>query len=81
MIKRAEEILESLELRRDLVSKGLDIESRDQMNLFGAAAPPAAADDELRAALREFDPDRSTPLQALQLVQDLRSKLQSRERK
>ena len=71
VIKRAEEILQSLELRRDLVSKGLDVEPRDQMSLF--AGPPV--DDEIRNALREFDPDRSTPLQALQFLQDLKSRL------
>jgi DNA mismatch repair protein MutS len=72
VIKRAEEILQSLELRRDLVAKGLDpVEAKDQMSLF--AAPPAA--DELRTALREFDPDRSTPIQALQFLQDLKNRL------
>lgn len=73
VIKRAEEILQSLELRRDLVSKGLDIEPRDQMSLFTPGAAPA--DDELRAALKEFDPDRSTPLQALQFLQSLKERL------
>ena len=72
VIRRAEEILQSLELRRDLVSKGLDIEPRDQMSLFNAATP---ADDEVRTALREFDPDRSTPIQALQFLQDLKNRL------
>jgi len=80
VIKRAEEILQSLELRRDLVSKGLDIEPRDQMNLFGAGAAPApTVDDKLRAALREFEPDRSTPLQALQFLQDLKDRFGTRE--
>jgi DNA mismatch repair protein MutS len=74
VIKRAEEILQSLELRRDLVSKGLDVEPRDQMSLFAPAAS-APADDELRAALHDFDPDRSTPLEALQFIQDLKRKL------
>ena len=73
VIRRAEEILQSLELRRDLVSKGLDIEPRDQMSLFTGAATPA--DDELRAALREFDPNTSTPMQALQFLQDLKNRL------
>jgi DNA mismatch repair protein MutS len=75
VIKRAEEILQSLELRRDLVAKGLDIEPRDQMNLFAARSAAPAGDETLRAALREFDPDRSTPLQALQLLQELKDRL------
>jgi DNA mismatch repair protein MutS len=73
VIHRAEEILQSLELRRDLVSKGLDVEPRDQMSLFAPAVAPA--DEALRAALREFDPDRSTPLQALQFLQDLKARI------
>jgi len=73
VIRRAEEILQSLELRRDLVSKGIDLmETRDQMNLFAPASP---ADDELRTSLREFDTDHSTPLQALQFVQELKQRL------
>jgi DNA mismatch repair protein MutS len=75
VIKRAEEILQSLELRRDLVSKGLEpADRRDQMNLF-ASNMAAGADDELRTALREFDLDRSTPIAALQFLQDLKNRL------
>ncbi|HKW12970.1 MAG TPA: DNA mismatch repair protein MutS [Candidatus Krumholzibacteria bacterium] len=75
VIKRAEEILQSLELRRDLVAKGLEpADRRDQMNLFVSDSAPGA-DDELRAALNEFDPDASTPLQALQFLQDLKQRL------
>jgi DNA mismatch repair protein MutS len=75
VIRRAEEILQSLELRRDLVAKGLEPgQSRDQMNLFASGAP-TGTDDELRAALREFDLNTTTPLQALQLLQDLKSRI------
>jgi DNA mismatch repair protein MutS len=75
VIKRAEEILQSLELRRDLVSKGLEPgDSRDQMNLFVASAAPSV-DDRLRSALREFDPNSTTPIQALQFLQDLKKHL------
>jgi DNA mismatch repair protein MutS len=75
VIKRAEEILESLELRRDLVEKGLTPgESRDQMNLFAPGASASAA-DRLRTALREFDPNSTTPLEALQFLQDLKKRL------
>ena len=76
VIRRAEEILESLELRRDLVAKGLDPgEGRDQMSLFTPATPAGEDGDELRRAIREFDPDRSTPLAALQFVQELKNRL------
>jgi DNA mismatch repair protein MutS len=72
VIRRAEEILQSLELRRDLVAKGLDpVESKDQMSLFAGTQP----DHELRSALREFDLNTTTPLQALQLLQDLKSRI------
>ena len=75
VIKRAEEILQSLELRRDLVSRGLEPrDSGAQTNLF-VAGSAAAADDELRTALRDFDPNSTTPIQALQFLQDLKSKL------
>jgi DNA mismatch repair protein MutS len=75
VIKRAEEILQSLELRRDLVSKGLEpADRRDQINLFAANSSPSV-DDTLRSALREFDPDSTTPIQALQFLQDLKKRL------
>lgn len=75
VIKRAEEILQSLELRRDLVSKGLEPgDSRDQMSLFVSSAAPSV-DDKLRSALREFDPNATTPIQALQFLQDLKKHL------
>ena len=45
---------------------------RDELiDAFGRAD----ADDEVRAALRDFDPDRSTPIQALQFLQDLKQRL------
>jgi DNA mismatch repair protein MutS len=75
VIKRAEEILQSLELRRDLVSRSLDPVERDQMNLFNAGAKVDHANDELHAALREFDPNSTTPIQALQFLQDLKKRL------
>lgn len=76
VIKRAEEILQSLELRRDLVSKGINPgDSRDQINLF-ATDPAAPADDELRAALRDIDLNTTTPFQALQLLQNLKNRIE-----
>ncbi|HEU4365679.1 MAG TPA: DNA mismatch repair protein MutS, partial [Candidatus Krumholzibacteria bacterium] len=76
VIRRAEEILESLELRRNLVAKGFDLGgSRDQMSLF---APPAAQeeapDDDLRRRIEAFDVDGSTPLAALQFIRDLKDR-------
>jgi len=75
VIKRAEEILESLELRRDLVAKGLDpVETknaRDQMSLF---SPSASNDGELARELDAFDVDRSTPLDALNLIRRLKDR-------
>jgi DNA mismatch repair protein MutS len=75
VIKRAEEILESLELRRDLVARGIDpvdAKPRDQMNLFNAATP--SVDGEIARAIDEFDVDRSTPLDALNLIRRLKDR-------
>lgn len=81
VLKRAGEILESLELRRNLLSKGLDIDSaKDQYNLFGATPAPAGEEesttpvtkDEVREALDEFNVDESTPLDALQFIKRLK---------
>jgi DNA mismatch repair protein MutS len=75
VIKRAEEILQSLELRRDLVAKGLEPgDRRDQMNLF-VRASAAPENDEIQSALKNFDPDATTPIQALQFLQELKNKL------
>ncbi|MDH4337166.1 MAG: DNA mismatch repair protein MutS [Candidatus Krumholzibacteria bacterium] len=75
VIRRAEEILESLELRRNLVAKGFDLaESRDQMSLF---TPPAAGPgdgSELHDRIDAFDVDNSTPLDALQFIRDLKNR-------
>jgi DNA mismatch repair protein MutS len=75
VIKRAEEILESLEIRRDLVARGIDpvhAKPRDQMNLFNAATP--SVDGERARAIDEFDVDRSTPLDALNLIRRLKER-------
>jgi DNA mismatch repair protein MutS len=72
IIRRAEEILASLELRRNLVAKGLDPgASRDQMSLF-TPAPADAADAGLRRRIDAFDVDGSTPLDALRFIRDLK---------
>ena len=80
VLKRADEILESLELRRDLLRQGVELgASSDQISLFGApavASPPGsdapAKDDPVQEALRGFDVNESTPLDALQLIQRLK---------
>jgi DNA mismatch repair protein MutS len=74
VIKRAEEILESLELRRNLVAHGLDptgTKPRDQMSLFVPASPQESA---LSRAVDDFDVDRSTPLDALNLIRKLKDR-------
>jgi DNA mismatch repair protein MutS len=79
VIRRAEEILESLELRRNLVAKGFDLgEAKDQMSLFTPPAPanPDADGDALRRRLEAFDVDRSTPFDALQFIRDLKQRSQ-----
>ncbi len=75
VIKRAEEILESLELRRDLVAKGIDpvdAKPRDQMSLFNPAK--SSRDGEVARAIDAFDLDRSTPLDALDLIRRLKDR-------
>jgi DNA mismatch repair protein MutS len=77
VLKRAEEILESLELRRELVAKGFDLaQSRDQMSLFAPrAAGGEGGEDELRRRIAAFDVDNSTPLDALKLLRELKDRL------
>lgn len=82
VIKRAQEILESLELRRNLLARGLDPvdrkDARDPMSLFdpATAAPSASTsrDDEVSRAIGAFDVDRSTPLDALNLIRQLKDR-------
>ncbi len=75
VIKRAEEILESLELRRNLVARGIDPvdgkDARDQMSLFN---PASSNDGELRREIDAFDVNRSTPLDALNLIRRLKDR-------
>jgi len=94
VIKRAEEILHSLELRRNLLRRGvaLDDASPDQFSLFpsGASAGTSARApgkgnagvnaqeyEEIRARIKNFDIDASTPLDALQLLRTLQDRLSS----
>jgi DNA mismatch repair protein MutS len=76
VIKRAEEILESLELRRNLVARGIDPvdgkSERDQMSLFAGGS--SAPNDDVTRAIDNFDMDRSTPLDALDLIRRLKDR-------
>ncbi len=77
VIRRAEEILESLELRRNLMARGLDLrESQDQLSLFARPQAPdaAPADAPIRREIDAFDVDGSTPLEALQFIRDLKKR-------
>ncbi|MDH3197781.1 MAG: DNA mismatch repair protein MutS [Candidatus Krumholzibacteria bacterium] len=82
VLKRAAEVLESLELRRELIAGGLDAGGRRvQFDLFGAGPPPAtreAGDEAARAAveaLSAFDLERATPMAAFDLVRRLKERL------
>jgi DNA mismatch repair protein MutS len=76
VIRRAEEILKSLELRRDLLRQGvaLDEASRTQMSLFEPATSETTRSADLDRALAEFDVDSSTPLEALRFVKRLQDR-------
>lgn len=83
VLKRAEEILQSLEARRDLLRQGvsLDKESDAQFSLFArspSSTPGTAEAQELQAlrdAIRDFHINASTPLQALQYLKSLQDRL------
>ena len=80
VLRRAEEILKSMELRRDLLRQGvaLDETSGDQFSLFRPAASPSATEDRMkkvRELVAGFDIDASTPLEALQLVKKIQDEL------
>jgi DNA mismatch repair protein MutS len=87
VLKRAGEILESLELRRALLQDGFDIRAgNDQYSLFappaghpGVTSPdgaPREPDGGLAAALREFDLENATPVEALNFVKRLKDRLE-----
>jgi DNA mismatch repair protein MutS len=93
VLKRAEEILHSLELRRDLLRQGVTLseEEGQQFSLFGpsAASNPEVEPgvekperleklkklEEIHAAIRAFDIDASSPLEALQFLKSLQDRL------
>ena len=80
VLRRAEDILKSLELRRDLLRQGvrLDEPPGGQISLFRAPDPaPLEADlvERIRDLIGAFDVDASTPLEALQLVKRVQDEL------
>jgi len=78
VIRRAEDILKSLEFRRDLLRQGLPVdEANGQFSLFGATAPstpPPDAEGETMKLIRTFDIDTSTPLEALELIKRIQER-------
>jgi DNA mismatch repair protein MutS len=80
VIRRAAEILKSLELRRDLLRQGvrLDDAAAGQFSLFRPPETVSDGEDAIRKVgeqLAGFDVDSSTPLEALQLVRKLQDEL------
>ena len=81
VLVRAREILANLESgeldaggRPRLAASDAERES-DQLALFGSAPAPSRAESEVLDALRGFDADRTTPLEALQTLAALRARL------
>jgi DNA mismatch repair protein MutS len=85
VLKRAEEILASLELRRDLLRQGVEVSTdTSQFSLFARPPEPERHGDvggdhnrnqALIDAVRGFDVDNSTPLDALRLIKALKERL------
>ena len=77
IVSRARDILNSLE--RDELARGgkvsisgAPVVPQQQLGLFQTASP---ADERLRARLREVDINRTTPIDALQILQELKNAL------
>jgi DNA mismatch repair protein MutS len=85
ILKRAEEILRSLELRRDLLSRGVSLEeeSRSQYSLFMHHAGKQEDTEhsslsklnKLRNILQQIEIDNTTPLEALRLLGRLKDEI------
>lgn len=84
VIDRARQILKNLEggeldpegLPRLAKQAGVESDSPGQLSfLLGDAAPRPPEEDEVLAALRDLDPDATTPIDALLLLTRLRSRL------
>ncbi|MCH7549519.1 MAG: DNA mismatch repair protein MutS [Candidatus Krumholzibacteriota bacterium] len=76
VLKRAEDILALLELRRSLVSRGVDVPSSEgQIGLFDPATRPEnvrKAPDPCRQAVADFDLQASSPMDAFDLIRRLK---------
>ena len=82
VIKRAKQILQDLEQqaidlgrRQQLETSTISVQEpadNYQLSIFESNDPKAAA---VRQALEEVDPNQMTPMQALQLIQELKDKL------
>ncbi len=81
VIARAHEVLRRLE-RDELSDAGrprlasLGADAGGQLALFQAGSGPSEAEARALEALRDLDPDRMTPLEALALLGELRTRLQ-----
>ncbi len=85
VLKRAEEILHSLELRRNLLSQGVDLSAnaKKQYTLFGAKEDDyreeptviESSQEDVLKSIEHYDIDNSTPLDALRFIKDLKDKL------
>jgi DNA mismatch repair protein MutS len=85
VLKRAEEILHSLELRRDLLRQGVDLKepASQQYGLFSAhnsaagaeAKPDTSPVDQWTREIEKLNIDDTTPLEALQLLKKLKESL------
>jgi DNA mismatch repair protein MutS len=88
VLKRADEILHSLELRRDLLRKGVDLKDRspDQYGLFTSLESSSGKDNPAEASevdswisdVEKLDLDTTTPLEALQLLKKLKESLEEK---
>ena len=82
VLKRAEDILKTLELRRDLLNQGVEIDGgrTAQFSLFdpapsNAAAGAAADTSWVADEVADFAVESSTPLEALQFLESLQKRL------
>lgn len=83
VLKRAEEILETLELRRNLLGKGVPLQTgvENQFSLFATPAVTpnlsrlSAEMEEIKTRIKDFDINASTPLDALKLLKTLQDRL------
>ncbi len=72
VVRRARKVLADLEAGRHLRPGGVD----DNQLELSLAEPPAEKDDPLLEQLKEIDPDTLTPRKALEILYDLRDRLE-----